>query len=225
MSKEKHHRDWILRRCCGSLAACILTLAAVVGFIVLVIFLALRPSKPSFYLQDVQLRSIDLSDPALSLDLQVTIASRNPNERVGVYYKTLDAFTTYRDEAVTVPVSMPAIYQGHKDVSVWSPVMSGDAVPVAQYVADAMKQDIEAGYVLLHVRVDGRVKWKVGSWVSGSYHLFVNCPALLATSGSAGAAAGGGVFAASAASGVVPAGVNTTVSLKFTHPADCTVDV
>jgi len=58
----------------------------------------------------------------------VTIASRNPNDRVGVY-KTLDAFTTYCDEPVTVPVSMPSIYQGHKDVSVWSPVMSGDAVP------------------------------------------------------------------------------------------------
>jgi hypothetical protein len=71
MSKEKHHRDWVLRRCCGSIAACILTLFALVGFIVLVIYLALHPSKPSFYLQDVQLRSIDLSDPALSLDLQV----------------------------------------------------------------------------------------------------------------------------------------------------------
>jgi len=73
MGKEKHHRDWILRRCCGAIAACILTLA-VVGFIVLVIYLALHPSKPSFYLQDVQLRSIDLSDPTLSLDLQVRTA-------------------------------------------------------------------------------------------------------------------------------------------------------
>jgi hypothetical protein len=85
-------------------------------------------------------------------------------------------------------------------------------------VVDAMKQDIAAGYVLLHVKVDGRVKWKVGSWVSGGYHLFVNCPALLATSGSAV----GGAFAQSVAAG----GRNgTTVSLKFTHPADCTVDV
>ncbi|GJN27672.1 hypothetical protein PR202_gb15714 [Eleusine coracana subsp. coracana] len=219
MGKEKHHRDWVLRRCCGSIAACILTLAVLVGFIVLVIYLALHPSKPSFYLQDVELHSIDLSDPALSLNLQVTIASRNPNDRVGVYYKTLHAFTTYRDEPVTIPVSMPAIYQGHKDTSVWSPVMSGDSVPVAAYVAEAMKQDIAAGYVLLHIKIDGRVKWKVGSWVSGGYHLFVNCPALLAASGSNV----GGAFAMSAAAGGL--GGNSTVSLKFTHPADCTVDV
>ncbi|KAG2572054.1 NDR1/HIN1-like protein 12 [Panicum virgatum] len=223
MSKEKHHRDWILRRCCGAFCACFLTLAAVVGFIVLVIYLALHPSKPSFYLQDVQLRSIDLSDPALSLNLQVTIASRNPNERVGVYYMSLDAFATYRDEPVTVAVALPAIYQGHKDASVWSPVLAGESVPVSGGAADAMRQDIAAGYVLLHVRVEGRVKWKVGSWVSGGYHLSVNCPALLATSG--GAAAGGAFAFSAAAGGAVPAGVNTTVSLKFTHPADCTVDV
>lgn len=72
MGKEKHHRDWVVRRCCGSICACFLTLAVLVGFIVLVIYLALHPSKPSFYLQDVDLHSIDLSDPALTLKLQVT---------------------------------------------------------------------------------------------------------------------------------------------------------
>lgn len=149
---------------------------------------------------------------------QVTIASRNPNERVGVYYKTLHAFTTYRDEPVTIPVSLPAIYQGHKDSTVWSPVMSGESVPVAPYVADAMKQDIAAGYVLLHVKLDGRVKWKVGSWVSGGYHIFINCPALLSATGNTAFP-----FAVSAAAG--GAAGNSTVSLKFTHPTDCTVDV
>ncbi|CAD6272080.1 unnamed protein product [Miscanthus lutarioriparius] len=193
MCKEKHHRDWILHRCCGAIAACILTLFAVVGFIVLVIYLALHPSKPSFYLQDVQIWSID---PALSLDIQDELthgtcraAGRHHDDDAGddrvaeperPCGRVLQDAGRVHDEPVPVPVpvSMPSIYQGHKDVSVWSPVMSGDAVPVAQYVADAMKQDIAAGYVLLHVKVEGRVKWKVGSWVSGGYHLFVACLAL-----------------------------------------------
>ena len=145
---------------------------------------------------------------------QVTIASRNPNDRVGIYYKTLHAFTTYRDEPVTVPGALPAIYQGHKDQSVWSPVMSGDSVPVAPYVADAMKQDIAAGYVALQVKVDGRVRWKVGSWVSGSYHLFVSCPAVLAA-GPGGVPPGAG--------GPNGTGGRAVASLKFTQPTGCTV--
>ncbi|KAK3154288.1 hypothetical protein QOZ80_2BG0188600 [Eleusine coracana subsp. coracana] len=212
MSKdEKHHHphEHRLRRCCGCMASFLLALVLIVAFIALVIFLALRPSKPAFYLQDLQLRRpISLGDPSLTASAQVTLASRNPNDHVGVFYKRLDVFVTYRDEPITVPVSLPPIYQGHRDVSVWSPVLAAESVPVAGYVADAMKQDVAMGFVSLQVKVDGRVKWKVGSWVSGSYHLFVSCPAVLT--------AGGGQ----------PAGGKATVtSLKFTQPTACSVEV
>lgn len=218
MGKEKHHkREHHLRRCCGCFASCLLALFLIVAFVALVVYLALRPTKPSFYLQDLQLHSIDLGDPSLSATAQVTLASRNPNDNVGIYYRRLDVFVTYRDEPVTVPISLPPMYQGHRDVTIWSPVLSGESVPVAGYVAECLKQDIAGGYVMLQVKVDGRVKWKVGSWVSGSYHLFVSCPAMLA-------AGPGGV-------GVMPlgGGINGTggavTSLRFAQPTECSVEV
>ncbi|EMS63412.1 hypothetical protein TRIUR3_26859 [Triticum urartu] len=162
MNKEKHHTyENHLRRCCNGFAACLLALVVVVAFIALVVYLALRPTKPSFYLQDLQLHSINLGDPSLSATAQVTLASRNPNDRVGIFYRRLDVFVTYRDEPVTVPISLPPMYQGHRDVTIWSPVLSGESVPVAGYVAEAMKQDIASGYVSLQVKIDGRVKWKL----------------------------------------------------------------
>jgi len=211
MSKgEKHHRhEHHLRRCCACLASVLLALVLVVAFVALVVYLALRPSKPSFYLQDLQLRRpITVGDPSLSASAQVTLASRNPNGRVGVHYKRLDIFVTYRDQPITAPVSLPPQYQGHRDVTVWSPVLAAEAVPVAAYVADAMKQDVAAGFVALQVKVDGRIKWKVGSWVSGSYHLFVSCPAMLSAAGGFGS------------------GSNFTLSaLKFAQPTGCSVEV
>ncbi|OEL26229.1 NDR1/HIN1-like protein 12 [Dichanthelium oligosanthes] len=214
MSKEeKHHRhEHRLRRCCGCMASCLLALVLIVALVALIVYLALRPSKPSFYLQDLQLRRpITLGDPSLSASAQVTLASRNPNDHVGIFYRRLDVFVTYRDEPVTVPVSLPPQYQGHRDVTVWSPVLSAQSVPVAAYVADAMKQDVAAGFVSLQVKVDGRVKWKVGSWVSGSYHLFVSCPAVL-SAGFPSSAFGGGNNA-------------TLSSLKFAQPTGCSVEV
>jgi hypothetical protein len=212
MSKKegKHHHphEHRLRRCCGCLASCLLALVLIAAFITLVVYLALRPSKPSFYLQDLQLRRpIALGDPSLTASAQVTLASRNPNDRVGIFYDRLDVFATYRDEPITVPVSLPPLYQGHHDVSVWSPVLAAEAVPVAGYVADALKQDVAAGFLALTVKVDGRVKWKVGSWVSGSYHLFVSCPAVLSAP-------------------YDPALNNGTVtSLRFAQPTACSVGV
>ncbi|RLN27976.1 protein YLS9-like [Panicum miliaceum] len=77
--------------------------------------------------------------------------------------------------------------QGHGDVDVWSPVLAGPNVPFAPYLADALTQDCQAGYLILQVKIDGRVRWKVGSWISGHYHLFVTCPAFLVTNGGNGA--------------------------------------
>ncbi|KAF7057874.1 hypothetical protein CFC21_076791 [Triticum aestivum] len=117
----------------------------------------------------------------------VTVASRNPNDRVGVYYDRLDVYASYKYQQITVAASLPAVYQGHGDVDVWSPVLDGPNVPFAPYLASAISQDCQAGYLILQVKIDGRVRWKVGSWISGHYHLFVTCPAFLVTSGGNGA--------------------------------------
>lgn len=52
-------------------------------------------------------------------------------------------------------------------------------MPVSPYVLDSLQQDQIAGGTLVNVKVNGRVKWKVGSWVSGRYHIAVNCPAFI----------------------------------------------
>ncbi|URE13100.1 Harpin-induced protein 1 [Musa troglodytarum] len=39
--------------------------------------------------------------------------------------------------------------------------------------------DQSSGFLLIHVKIDGLIRWKVGSWTSDHYHLFVSCPAFL----------------------------------------------
>lgn len=110
-----------------------------------------------------------------------------------------------RYQQITLSSVLPPVYQGHNDIDVWSPYLYGAAVPVAPYLADALQQDCAAGFLLVHVKIDGRIRWKVGSWISGHYHLFVNCPAFLSTrgDGSGGAA----------------------LSFKFQQMTGCSVDV
>lgn len=52
-------------------------------------------------------------------------------------------------------------------------------MPVAPYLADSLGQDETAGTVLINIRATGRVRWKVGTFVSGKYRLNVNCPAYI----------------------------------------------
>ncbi|KAL6870931.1 hypothetical protein ACP4OV_014779 [Aristida adscensionis] len=193
MSKDcGNHADDELRQVCRSLLCLLFVLALAVAVIALIVYLVLRPTHPRFYLQDATIKQLDLganstAAGALSTTLQVTVASRNPNGRVGVYYDRLDVYAAYKYQQVTLAAALPPVYQGHGDVDVWSPVLAGPAVPFAPYLADALAKDLAAGYLVLQVKIDGRVRWKVGTWVSGHYHLFVTCPAFLVTGAGSGA--------------------------------------
>ncbi|KAF2936630.1 hypothetical protein DAI22_04g316301 [Oryza sativa Japonica Group] len=115
--KEKVHR----RLCWALVALVLLTL-----FIVLVVWLALRPHKPRFYLQDLSVLCLNVTPPAsayLFTTMQATVAARNDNGRVGVYYDKVDVYAQYKDVAITVPTRLPVEYQGHYDQSVWSPFL------------------------------------------------------------------------------------------------------
>ncbi|WOL04521.1 hypothetical protein Cni_G13242 [Canna indica] len=163
------------------LFAAFLLLLILVALVILIIWLVLRPTKPKYYLQDASVAHLNLSYAGLLTSvIQVTISSRNPNDRIGIYYDRLVTYAQYQGQQITASTLLPTGYQGHNDVTVWSPYLYGAAVPLAPYLADAISQDLHAGYLLLYVRVDGQLRWKVGTWTSGTYHIHVKCPAFLA---------------------------------------------
>lgn len=63
-------------------------------------------------------------------------------------------------------------------------------MPVSPGLMVALQQDQNVGAVLLNIKIDGRVKWKVGTWFSGKYHLNANCPAYIKFGSSASPNAG-----------------------------------
>ncbi|KAJ4804646.1 hypothetical protein LUZ62_017212 [Rhynchospora pubera] len=151
---------------------------------ILIVWLALRPTKPQYYLQDMIVYNLNLTGPTyLSTTIQVTLKSHNPNDHIGIYYDKLDVYAIYKGQQITIPTELPTQYQGHDDVSIWSPYLYGIDVPLAPYLTVALEQDEAAGYVLIQVRVEGRLRWKVGTWISGHYHIDVNCPAFLTVGG------------------------------------------
>lgn len=148
--------------------------------VILFVYVVVHPSKPKFSLHDATVLAFNLTSPnLLSSYLQVTLSSRNPNNRVGIYYEGLDVYASYNNQQITLAASIAPLYQGHKDVDAWSPYLRGDSIPIAPFLVDALAQDEADGFFFLWVKVEGRLRWKVGDWKSGRYHVFVNCPAYL----------------------------------------------
>ncbi|XP_062166822.1 NDR1/HIN1-like protein 1 [Alnus glutinosa] len=168
------------RRFFRRLCAAILVLAFIVLVVVLLVWAILQPNKPRFILQDATVYAFNLSTPnLLTSNFQVTLSARNPNDKIGIYYDRLDVYASYHSQQITLRTAIPPTYQGHKEINVWSPFIYGNEVPVAPYNSVALGQDQASGAVQLTIRIDGRVRWKVGTFISGRYHLYVRCPAYI----------------------------------------------
>ncbi|KAJ4705383.1 Late embryogenesis abundant protein [Melia azedarach] len=171
-----HKRRVIFRK----IIAGILIFLLIALITILLVWAILRPTKPKFILQDATVYVFNVSNPNfLTSSFQVTISSRNPNDKIGIYYDKLDLYATYRNQQITYRTSLPTTYQGHKEINVWSPYVYGNAVPVAPYNAVSLTQDQSGGIIPLMFKIDGRVRWKVGTFISGKYHLYVRCGAFI----------------------------------------------
>lgn len=173
---HKERRKRLLKRLCAGL----LIFNFILLLLILIVWAVLQPKKPRFILQDATIFSLNVSAPnILSTSIQVTIFSRNPNSKIGIYYDKFDVFATYRSQQITYYTAIPPVYQGHKDVNIWSPFLYANSVPIAPFNGQLLIQDQANGAVDLTIKMDGRVKWKVGSYTTGRYHLHVSCPAYI----------------------------------------------
>ncbi|CAO2823988.1 unnamed protein product [Amaranthus hypochondriacus] len=158
----------------------ILALVVVIGLIILIIWAVLRPSKPIFTLQDATLYSFNLTSPVqLTSIFQTTIVARNPNNKIGIYYDNLHVYANYHDQPISLSTLIPPTYQDSNEITIWSPFVQGENVPIASFIGTQIDGEIQSGSVYIVIKIDGRVRWKVGSMIVRSYHIHVNCPAYI----------------------------------------------
>ncbi|KAL0923636.1 hypothetical protein M5K25_007701 [Dendrobium thyrsiflorum] len=172
------------------------TLLSLLLSLLLLFFLILHPSKPRFHLRDTSLYVFSLSSPPLprllNSTIQATIASNNPNTHVGVYYDHLRAYAVYKGQPITAEAELPPFYQGSGDTDILSASLVGVGMPVAMSLGYEVVRDQMNGKMVLSIRLDGVMRWKVGSWVSGRYRFDVDCVAVIGYGGAAAAGGGGG---------------------------------
>lgn len=160
----------------------ITTFLTVIGLTICITFLILRPTKPTFTLHNAAIMNLNLDEKLptlLTTTLQVMLFSRNPNHRVGIFYDELNVYAVYKDQQITMPTVKPASdYQGTRDMTVWSPYLYGVKIPIDPHLAAELGSEEMSGFLNLRVKIDGKLRWKVGRWRSGHYHINVDCPAL-----------------------------------------------
>ncbi|KAF5947463.1 hypothetical protein HYC85_013420 [Camellia sinensis] len=140
-------------------------------FLIFLVWLILHPSKPEFSLKEADLYQLNLTAPLphlLNSSIQFTLLSKNPNKKVGIYYDELQVYASYKGQQITVGTSLPPFYQDHDESNLLAGSLTGTG---ELYLND-----------LVHInsrQMNGRLRWKVGTWVSGRNRFNANCVAVV----------------------------------------------
>ncbi|XP_022898891.1 NDR1/HIN1-like protein 1 [Olea europaea var. sylvestris] len=194
MKKDCCHHDKGKKKIYIYVLIATISFIVTVGSTVFIIWLILRPTKPQFILQGATVNSFSLAAPnLLTSNLQISLSSRNPNGRISIYYDKIEVYASYHGQQITPTTMLSSTYQGHKEMTVWSPILCGNEVPLAPYLAVSLNQEQMVGMVLINFKMSIKVRWRVGKFVSGTYHLYVNCPAYINSGNNNNNAANAGV--------------------------------
>ncbi|KAG6417344.1 hypothetical protein SASPL_119498 [Salvia splendens] len=149
--------------------------------LLLLIYLTLHPSKPHFSLQQAEVDQLNLSGPSslLNSSIQITLQSDNPNTKLGIYYDEFILYASYKGQRITPEAAISPFYQGQGETNLLSASLVGFQLPVAPSFAYEVQSDQGAGRLVLSFKGMGRLRWRVGSWVSGRYRFVVSCVAVM----------------------------------------------
>lgn len=148
--------------------------------LILLIYFILKPSKPQFSLQELDIYQLNLSGPILNSSIQLTLLSKNPNQKVSIYYDEFQVYATYKNQQITSDSFVPPFYQGQQESNLLSSSLIGNGLPVAPSIGYELSRDQVSGRLGLSLKANGKLRWKIGTWVSGRYRFNVNCDSIVA---------------------------------------------
>ncbi|KAG6420798.1 hypothetical protein SASPL_117337 [Salvia splendens] len=154
----------------GDCARCCFSFVFTSGLAALFLWLSLRPSKPSFYIEDLSVPGLNLSAAERSNhSILFKVGLRNQMKDKGVGYGDISLLFLYNSTLLVANHTLPAFYQGHGKTAHRIDAADAAGVPWSAAVAALTAN----GSVRFGVRAATRVKFKIMLWFTRSHALRV----------------------------------------------------
>ncbi|PAN03510.1 hypothetical protein PAHAL_1G000400 [Panicum hallii] len=162
------------RRLCRVLIAASSTVASLAS-LALILWLTLRPSSPRFSLLAAT-ATLDDDASAATIIVDAALIAHNPNAHATALYGQLRASASYAGVPLGAGAPLPALEQPDQGDAVLSALLTSSTSPSWSW------RPAPGRRALLRVRIEGQLRWKVASWVSGRHGLTVDCVAAVVPS-------------------------------------------
>ncbi|ESQ29802.1 hypothetical protein EUTSA_v10023892mg [Eutrema salsugineum] len=128
-----------------------------------VIYFVFHPKLPQYEVNSLRVTNLGINlDLSLSALFKVEITARNPNKKIGIYYKNGGRIGVWYTKIKLCEGPIPKFYHGHHNVT----KLNVDLTGRAQYgnsILSALQQQQQTGHVPLDLKVDAPVAIKLGN--------------------------------------------------------------
>jgi hypothetical protein len=151
----------------------------VIGVVVLVLWLVLRPRLPDFSVESLSLSKFSVASNSSSITgtWNVRFAVFNPNKKMSISYDVVDSGLLYKSETIS-QTRLPPFKQGKRNQTVVDAAFSAADTYVGTRVASDIVGERARGSVSFNVEVQARVQFRTGGWRVRSRWLRVWCQGL-----------------------------------------------
>ncbi|KAL6967136.1 hypothetical protein U1Q18_032940 [Sarracenia purpurea var. burkii] len=157
-----------------TIAILLLGLIVLVGLAVLIIWLAVRPKKLVYSVEDASIHGFNLTKNHLNATFNFVIRAYNPNHKASIYYDKVEAAVSYDDETLAFSTGQP-FFQPHRNVTRLAVRLVAQDAPLSAAVARDLRLEKSSGEVELDLRMTARIRFKVGVWKSRHRTLKILC--------------------------------------------------
>ncbi|KAI3704180.1 hypothetical protein L1987_74395 [Smallanthus sonchifolius] len=146
----------------------------IIGTIVFITWLVLRPQAPQFRIETLTLTNFNVtSNSLISGNWDARFIVRNPNSKITLCYDHVEAAIFYKSDSIA-ETAVPPFVQGKKNET----AVRATFASMSAYVGD--RNDINSerarGTVDFNLRMVARVRFKAGAWWARRRILRIYCP-------------------------------------------------
>ncbi|PKA45927.1 Uncharacterized protein AXF42_Ash016954 [Apostasia shenzhenica] len=153
----------------------LLTLFIIVGIIILIFWLAVRPVPIAYSVEDARIHGYNLTTAGeLNASFELSLLADNRNRHVSIYYDSFAVAVWYDDQMLAF-AEPPPFHQRRRNETRLNVTATAAGMPLLGSVAEGMKHDRTAGVVAVEVRVRARIRFKVGAAKTKHYTLRAFC--------------------------------------------------
>ncbi|CAN4119430.1 unnamed protein product [Withania somnifera] len=169
----KPREPFSLWRC---IAISLLTLLIIVGIVVLIIWLVLRPRKVSYSIENSSIHDYNLTNNNhLNANFKFTLRAYNPNKRVSIYYDYIEVKLFFNSQTIAFNNNVEPFYQPHRNVTHMNVLLPVNDVALYGDIARDFKTQRSGGDVEVEMKIRAKIRFKVGAWKSSHRKVKILC--------------------------------------------------